>query len=113
MELFHPTRHEFPLFMHLAEHESDMINVKLLEAKRNIGMGGHIADKLIAVTDAGIKKALDDRALEREQRLQVELGEVNQVDAEHAPAAKQRVKFVRITIVRDPALFGRRQYYIT
>ena len=75
MELFHPTRHAFPRFMHIAEPESDMINVAALEAKRNHGIGGRITNKMTEMMDERLEE-MEKRAAKREAALRGELAEV-------------------------------------
>ena len=75
MELFHPTRHAFPRFMHIAEPESDMINVAALEAKRNHGIGGRITNKMTEMMDERLEE-IEKRAAKREAALRGELAEV-------------------------------------
>ena len=62
MELLHPSHHAFPRYMHIAEPESELMSHKALEAKRDSGMGGRIADRLALTTDARLD-ALEQRAV--------------------------------------------------
>jgi hypothetical protein len=75
MELLHPSQHVFPMYMHIAEPESDIYDSAGPQATRDNGMGGRIANNLAASTNERIA-ALETRAAERELKLQAELEEM-------------------------------------
>jgi hypothetical protein len=54
MELLHPSMHSFPKYMHIAEPESDMINVSQIRTERDNGMSGRIANRLVKEVDERI-----------------------------------------------------------